>query len=236
MIRIESVKAGILSIPSCLISQGICAITGSNGSGKTTFLKLLSGILTPAEGTVCINGKEPSDLKVGWVGEYPDRNMLFTRVFDELASPLRFVKLPCKEIEKEVIRCAKDLEISHLLCRDIHGLSGGELVLVAFGAALIAKPDLLILDETDSHLDDEFCTHLDLIIKKTGIGHVVFSTHRPERIAIADEIITLKEGRILRHSSLSEKGSYAYREYLDDPWFWRRIYAETTSGDFRENP
>jgi len=225
MIRIQGVRAGILTIPLCSIHQGICAVTGPNGSGKTTFLKLLSGILTPASGTVHINAKSPDTCIIGWVGEYPDRNMLFTRVFDELASPLRFTRQPCTDIDRAVCQCARNLGIEHLLSRETHGLSGGELVLVAFGTACIKKPDLLILDETDSHLDDEFCRHLDLIIRKAGIRYVVFSTHRPERMAVADEIILLEHGHIHSHSSLSQPGSQHFDDHLNDPAFWRKVSA-----------
>ncbi|NLV26873.1 MAG: ABC transporter ATP-binding protein [Methanomicrobiales archaeon] len=224
MICIDSVMAGILSIPSCTIKPGICAITGPNGSGKTSFLKLLSGIIHPERGTVIIRGEDPDRCTIGWVGEYPDRNMLFTRVYDELASPLRFAHFSCEEIEQTIKTLASDLGITHLITREIRGLSGGELVLVAFGAALIAKPDLLILDETDSHLDDEFCFRLDVIIKKSNIRHVVFSTHRPERMATADEIIILDEGRIVSQISLLDKGNREFDERLQDPWFWRRVY------------
>lgn len=231
MIEVNAVRAGILRIPSCTIHPGICAITGPNGSGKTTFLKLLAGILSVEQGIVLINGKKNTQATIGWVGEYPERNMLFTRVFDELASPLRFARYPCKEIDTIVRNCADILGISHLLDRDNRGLSGGELVLVAFGAAIITKPDLLILDETDSHLDDEFCSHLDLIMKKSGIEHVVFTTHRPERMAVADDFITLEKGRIRYYSSLSQPGDQIFHERMNDPWFWKKISGPLSYGE-----
>lgn len=230
MIEIRSVRAGILRIPSCSIRPGICAIAGPNGAGKTTFLKLLSGILPSGSGSVRIDGKEPSVCTVGWVGEYPDRNILFPRVYDELAGPLRFTWQPCETVDQRVRTCADDLGITHLLDRDMHGLSGGELILVAFAAACIASPDLLILDETDSHLDERFCHHLEEYIRRSGIRYVVFTTHRPERMAIADEMIRLARGEVVDHLSLTEESGQSFPDHLSSPWFWREVLSSLPEG------
>ena len=230
MIEIRSVRAGILRIPSCSIRPGICAIAGPNGAGKTTFLKLLSGILPPVSGTVRIDRKEPSVCTVGWVGEYPDRNILFPRVYDELAGPLRFTRQACGSVDQRVRTCADDLGITNLLDRDMHGLSGGELILVAFAAACIASPDLLILDETDSHLDERFCHHLEEYIRRSGIRYVVFTTHRPERMAIADEMIRLARGEVVDHLSLTEESGQSFPDHLSSPWFWREVLSSLPEG------
>ncbi|MCA1915758.1 ABC transporter ATP-binding protein [Methanospirillum hungatei] len=230
MIEILSVRAGILKIPSCTIHPGICAIAGPNGAGKTTFLKLLSGILPVKSGSVRIDGKEPSLCTIGWVGEYPDRNILFPRVYDELASPLRFTRQSCESSDLKVRKCADDLGITHLLDRDMHGLSGGELILVAFAAACIASPDLLILDETDSHLDERFCHQLEEYIRRSGIRYVVFSTHRPERMAIADEMIRLVRGEVGEHLCLTEEADHTFPDHLSNPWFWRKVQTELSKG------
>lgn len=230
MIEIRSVRAGILRIPSCSIRPGICAIAGPNGAGKTTFLKLLSGILPPVSGTVRIDGKEPSVCTIGWVGEYPDRNILFPRVYDELAGPLRFTWQACGSVDQRVRICADDLGISHLLDRDMYGLSGGELILVAFAAACITSPDLLILDETDSHLDERFCHHLEEYIRRSGIRYVVFTTHRPERMAIADEMIRLDRGEVVDHLFLTEESGQSFPDHLSSPWFWREVLSSLSEG------
>ncbi len=223
MIEILSVQAGVLTIPSCIIQPGMCAVTGPNGAGKTTFLKLIAGILHPGAGMVRIDGKEPSACTIGWVGEYPDRNILFPRVYDELAGPLRFTWRSCQEIDRQVRKYANDLGIAHLLDRNMHDLSGGELILVSCAAACITSPDLLILDETDSHLDEQICHLIDCFIARAEITYVIFSTHRPDRMARASEMIRLTDGAITEHLVLAEESGSSHCDHLSSPWFWRRV-------------
>ncbi len=230
MIEIVSVLAGVLTIPSCTIRPGMCAVTGPNGAGKTTFLKLIAGILPPGTGKVRIDGSEPSECTIGWVGEYPDRNILFPRVYDELAGPLRFTWRSCQEIDQHVRRYADELGITHLLDRNMHDLSGGELILVSCAAACITSPDLLILDETDSHLDEQISHLLEGFIARAGIRYVIFSTHRPDRMARAGEMIRLVSGAIAEHLFLAEESGSPHWDHLDSPWFWRRLQHEISGG------
>jgi len=223
MIEITSIQGGLLNLPSCTIAPGWCAITGPNGAGKTTFLRLLSGMLRPSTGKISIDGKDPCACTIGWVGEYPDRNMLFTRVYDELAAPLRFGRHSCASIDEKVRICANELSITHLLEHTTSYLSEGERIVVACGTACINHPDLLILDETDSHLDEDLCHHLDVFIRKKKIPYVIYSTHQPSRIAVADELIRLEKGRITEQRSLTEEPELAYPDMLQSPWLWRRI-------------
>ena len=90
MIVLLNLTVRRLSIPELTIPPGYVSLIGPNGSGKTTFLRLLSGILKPAAGAVWIHDTAPRECRIGFVNEYPDRNMLFSRVSDELASSLRF--------------------------------------------------------------------------------------------------------------------------------------------------
>ena len=154
MIAIRSLRHAHLAIDSLDISPGITSVIGPNGSGKTT--------LTPAPVPASISLKpelsligdrSPRDTETGWVNEFPDRNILFETVTDEIASPLRFRRVPCGETGKRVAGCLEWCGIPHLRDRSIRELSGGEKILVAFAAAIVHRPEVLILDECDSHLD-----------------------------------------------------------------------------------
>lgn len=228
MIQIDNIKAGILDACTLAISPGICVITGPNGSGKTTLLKLIAGIIRPSSGSVMIDGKAPSICRIGWVGEYPDRNILFNRVYDEIAGPLRFSREPADLILSAVRKIAHDLRIEFLLDRDVRTLSAGQKILVAYAAALISKPDIIILDETDSNMDEDLCSEMDEILDNAGIRYRILSTHRYERMAIAAEIVILEKGHIKGQCPVSLLPQQS--ECLSDLQFWRRVIACTRNG------
>src|SRR5665647_2748858 len=153
MITIDYLRYRNLAIDTLAIQPGIISIIGPNGSGKTTFLRICAGISRPETGTVMIDGRPPRETEIGWVNEFPDRNILFVNGFDEIASSLRFRNLPCASIDSSVWSCAASMGITHLLPRPVREMSGGEKVLVSLAAALVCRPKVLIFDEYDSHLD-----------------------------------------------------------------------------------
>lgn len=234
MIEIRSVRSGLLSVPELILSPGIIAVTGPNGSGKTSLLEMIAGLAIPELGTVLIKGREPGRCTIGWIGEFPDLNMTFNRVFDEIASPLRFTHQPCSLVEMRTVAMAEASGLTSLLDRPVRTLSGGEKVLVALSAALIAGPDLLILDETDSHLDSVTLRLTDRIIAEAGLPMVLFATHRPDRIATADRVVMMQGGQVsgmgtpddvYRENGGRIHDGQALHRVLRDPALWRAVYA-----------
>src|SRR5512136_2458398 len=176
MILVQNLRYRTLAIDDLRIAPGITSVIGPNGSGKTTFLKLLAGIAIPESGFIHIDGVPPRNTEIGWVNEFPDRNILFGSTFEEIASPLRFRHLPCAAIEERVKSVMETVGISHLGTRLIQELSGGEKVLVALAAALVLRPQVLVLDEYDSHLDVNRAGEIARIIRKCGAAYVIHCT------------------------------------------------------------
>lgn len=236
MILLNEVQAGLLSVQSLQITGGRVAIIGPNGSGKTTLLELVAGIAKPEIGTVLIMGKEPARCIIGWIGEFPDLNMTFNRVFDEIASPLRFTRHPSDLIEIKSRAIAERCGLTKLLDRSVRSLSGGEKVLVALAAALIAEPDLLILDETDSHFDALTMEVTEQVLEEVKPPHLLFATHRPDRIATADQVILLNTGMVVRSGTpdevfceeITSSPDSSLHHILYNPALWRAVY-ETDS-------
>ena len=204
MITISGLRYRTLAIDAFELPPGITSVIGRNGGGKSTLLKLCAGIAEPGSGTILVDGRSPRETDAGYVNEFPDRNILFSTVKDELASPLRFRFTPCEETGHAVQECAKRLGISHLLDRRMQELSGGEKVLVAFAAAVIGRPRVLVLDECDSHLDAGRCTWLEGAIRASGALYVIRCTQQMEAAATGDHLLFLEKGRVLHAGTPGE--------------------------------
>ena len=196
MITAEKLRYRTLAIDDLRIAPGITSIIGPNGSGKTTILKLLAGIAVPESGTILVDGVPPRNAEIGWVNEFPDRNILFGSAYEEIASPLRFRYLPCTGIEDRVVTYMESVGIIHLATRPMQDLSGGEKVLVALAAALVFRPQVLVLDEYDSHLDGNRAGEIARIIRKSGTPYVIHCTQDTEAAASGDSVIFLEKGKI----------------------------------------
>ena len=197
MIAFEGVRLRDLSVPALAIPPGITTLIGRNGAGKSTFLKLCAGIAEPEKGSVTIDGNSPRQVETGYVNEFPDRNLLFSTVKDELASPLRFRHMPCEKTGREVGACAEHWGICGLLDRDVRDLSGGEKCLVALATACITRPLVLVLDEYDSHLDAGRCAATDQALRSSGAAYIIRCTQQMETAAAGDQLLYLEKGRIV---------------------------------------
>jgi energy-coupling factor transporter ATP-binding protein EcfA2 len=205
MITIESLRFRNLVIDALTIQPGITTITGPNGSGKTSFLKICAGITVPDSGTISIDDLPPRKTEIGWVNEFPDQNILFARVIDEIASPLRFRRAEsCSAIENEVRSCAESVGISPLLTRAVRELSGGEKVLVALASALVQRPKVLVLDEYDSHLDASMAATIDRAIRASGTRYVVRCTQQMDTALESDHLLFFDSGRVAHAGSPEE--------------------------------
>jgi energy-coupling factor transporter ATP-binding protein EcfA2 len=196
MITAEFLCYRNLAIDALTINSGITTIIGANGSGKTTFLKLCAGIALPDSGTLMIDDALPRETETGWVNEFPDRNILFVNVFDEIASTLRFHRTPCDEIDSNVRACAETMGITHLLKKALRELSGGEKVLVSLAAALVHRPKVLVLDEYDSHLDARSLAKIEQGIRTSGAKYVIRCTQQMDTAINSDYLLFFDSGRI----------------------------------------
>ena len=220
MITLHDIRWNSLAIDNLEIPRGITSIIGPNGSGKTTLLRLCAGILAQPNGTVLIDGKTPRQVEIGYVNEFPDRNILFMTVNDELASPLRFRHHSCKETDEIITTHANAWRIGHLLGQRMQNLSGGEKVLVALAAACITRPTLLVIDEYDSHLDASRCAAIEDLQRTSEAAYVIRCTQQMETAAAGDHLLFLDHGRLIYAGTpASVFGSLAGTPYY--PLSWR---------------
>ncbi len=201
MIAIRNLVYRNLSIPGLSVPEGTTTLIGPNGSGKTTFLKLVAGIILPKQGTIEIDGLTPRSCSTGWVNEYPDKSLLFPTVADEIASPLEFRSVSCIQTAARVRKTAAHMGISSLLPRFTKDISGGERALVSLASALIANPDLLVLDEFDSHLDLETRRRVDEVLEKSEIRYIIRCTQNMDVAVNSTHLLFFTGGQIVYSGS-----------------------------------
>ncbi len=194
------------------IAPGECVVLcGKSGCGKTTAARILNGLIPsffPGEltGKAEVLGMSVGQAAieqfvpvVGSVFQNPKTQHFNLDTTAELAFPCENMGMPPKEIRDRVQVCAREYGLEKLLDRSIFHLSGGEKQRIAFGAACILEPKLLVLDEPTSNLDGDTIRILhDLIAKKKAQGvTIVLAEHRLAWIAdVADRFCFLENGEL----------------------------------------
>lgn len=162
------------------------AVLGPNGSGKTTMLFHVLGLLRPEEGSVTVFGARPADewpkirRRVGVVLQNVDEQLLAPTVFDDVAFSPRQYGLPEPEAAAKAQAALEMLGIEQLARRVPHNLSGGEKRKVALAGALAMEPELLVLDEPFEGLDPVSRTSLLGLLGRLSADRgvtTILSTH-----------------------------------------------------------
>lgn len=134
-------------------------VIGANGSGKSTFARLLNGLLIPDSGAVTVDGLDTREdakavrRRVGFVFQNPDNQIVFPVVEEDIAFGLKNLKLPRREIVRKVDAALAEYGLAHLRDQAAHLLSGGEKQLLAISAVLVMEPRYVVLDEPMTLLD-----------------------------------------------------------------------------------
>ena len=189
------------------------AILGANGSGKSTFLRLLDALYFPDAGAITAFGAPLTEAalqdeefafnfrrRVAFVFQNPDVQLFNPTVFDEVAfGPLQLRWKPA-EIRRRVMETLAEMEITHLKDRAPHRLSGGEKKRVALASVLILDPEVLLLDEPTAALDPKSQGRVvDFLVGWSGGAKtVVTATHDLEIVEdIADYCFVFQTGRVV---------------------------------------
>ncbi len=200
-------------------------LAGRSGSGKSSLLRALCGLIPHYHGGVAagelqvagldVRANGPAELggAVGLVGQDPETQVVSATVRGELELPLELRGESAAACARAVEEVTLALGITHLINRPTDTLSGGELQRVALASALVLRPRLVLLDEPTSQLDpvagDELVGLLRRLNEEWGMA-VVLAEHRLERcLAAADRVLTLAHGRITFDGSPCELGEWA---------------------------
>ncbi|MEN6350285.1 MAG: ABC transporter ATP-binding protein [Syntrophomonas sp.] len=185
------------------------SLLGANGSGKSSLLKLLCGLIFPSQGSFLAFGKQVAEetfekdsfskeyhRRVGFVFQNSDVQLFTNRVWDEIAfGPLQ-LGYSFNEAQRRVDDVIDLLNIKNLSERSPYRLSGGEKKKVAFASVLVMNPEVLIMDEPTNGLDPKTQRWLtDLLLQLNGSGRtIITATHNLELAhAISRRALVLSE-------------------------------------------
>jgi biotin transport system ATP-binding protein len=177
-------------------------VIGLNGSGKTTFARLINGLVKPAAGSVTVNGfdtvadADKARGQTGFIFQNPQNQIILPILREDIALGLQARKLPKPQVQALVDRVLSRLGILHHGDRRAHELSGGELQLAALASVLVTEPPILIMDEPTNQLD----LRNRRLVAETIVNlreDVVVVSHDLELVADFDRVLLFHEGRLV---------------------------------------
>lgn len=210
------------------------AILGHNGSGKSTFSKLISGLYKPTSGEIYIDGimiKKNSlrDIrkKIGIIFQNPDNQFIGSTVEDDLAFGLENANVDREKMKKIIQDLAAKVDMENFLDREPNSLSGGQKQRVAIASVLALNPEIIIFDEATSMLDPKGKEDVLKIIKdiqKTREKTLISITHDMDEAIMADYCIVFSKGKIIafdESKNILNNSKIIEESKIDSPFIYK---------------
>ena len=224
------------------------SIVGHNGSGKSTTVRLIDGLLEAESGEIVIDGQRLTEeniwnirRQIGMVFQNPDNQFVGATVEDDVAFGLENQGLSRQEMKKRVEEALDLVGMLDFKKREPARLSGGQKQRVTIAGVVALRPAILILDEATSMLDPEGRRELIETVKGIRKDYdmtVISITHDLEEVAMSDRVLVMKKGEIESTSSPRELFSRNDLDQigLDDPFANQLKYSLSQNGyDLPEN-
>ncbi|HEL2509751.1 TPA: energy-coupling factor transporter ATPase [Streptococcus suis] len=199
------------------------SIIGHNGSGKSTTVRLIDGLLEAESGDIYIDGDALTidnvwDKRrlIGMVFQNPDNQFVGATVEDDVAFGLENQGIPLEEMRSRVDEALELVGMTDFKTREPARLSGGQKQRVAIAGVVALRPKIIILDEATSMLDPEGRLDLIKIVREIKDRHgmtVISITHDLDEVALSDRVIVMKNGQV---ESISTPNELFMREDLVD--------------------
>ena len=224
------------------------SIVGHNGSGKSTTIRLIDGLLEAESGEIVIDGQRLTEeniwnirRQIGMVFQNPDNQFVGATVEDDVAFGLENQGLSRQEMKKRVEEALDLVGMLDFKKREPARLSGGQKQRVAIAGVVALRPAILILDEATSMLDPEGRRELIETVKGIRKDYdmtVISITHDLEEVAMSDRVLVMKKGSI--ESTSSPRDLFSRNDLdqigLDDPFANQLKHSLSQNGyDLPEN-
>ena len=216
-------KTAIEDVNIAIKKGEFIGLIGHTGSGKSTLIQQLNGLLRPTSGTVLLNGKDIWEKKkeirkvrfqVGMVFQYPEYQLFEDTVIKDIGFGPRNMGLSQDEVNQRVMQAVDFVGLDHaLLEKSPFDLSGGEKRRAAIAGVIAMDPDVLVLDEPTAGLDPQGRDHLLSQINayhKQRQNTVILVSHSMEDIArVADRVLVMNESKVFLFDETAKVFSHA---------------------------
>lgn len=172
------------------------AVIGVNGSGKSTFARLLNGLVKPTAGTVSVDGNKPDVSNVGFVFSNPDLQIVMPTVYEDVAFSLTNQKLTKHEVRSRVEAALRMVGLFELQECNCHTLSSGQKQLLAIASGMVREPKVLVADEPTTLLDLPNTKLITGVLHKLNLEQLVLVTHDLELAATCQEVVWFEKGEV----------------------------------------
>lgn len=209
-ICVELSGKNILKNVNLEVEEGqFVSLLGASGCGKSTLLKTIAGIINQSKGNIYLDGKDANQIpsyKRGTVIVFQDLRLFpHMNVLENIYFSLKMKGMPKNEYSLIAEEFLDKVQLSGFENRKIKELSGGQMQRVALARALAAKPNILLLDEPFSSLDENLREDMRQLLlnlqREYKITTVLVTHDRYEALALSDKIAVMKDGEILQYDT-----------------------------------
>lgn len=209
----------ILAPLNVSLTEQRIGVIGSNGSGKSTTVRLINGLIEPTSGLVLYDGLTPEKhgkeirKRVGFVFSDAESQIVMPRVADDVAFSLRRFKLPRDEVKRRVAEVLERFELTDRAEHSPHTLSGGEKQMLALASVLVIEPDTIIADEPTTLLD--LRNRRRIVRELMALDQqLIVVTHDLEMLRDFDRVLVIDDGQLVYDGAPSEAIAF-YTDLMD---------------------
>lgn len=213
--NVESIQTALDHVDLDVEPGQFIAILGHNGSGKSTLAKHINALLTPTEGSLCVNGMDVSEEQnvlpvrqtAGMVFQNPDNQIIASVVEEDVGFGPENIGVPTEEIWQRVEESLKSVGMLEYRTHSPNKLSGGQKQRVAIAGVVAMQPKCIVFDEPTAMLDPngrkEVIRTAHELNQKKGVT-VILITHYMEEVVDADRVIVMDQGKVVMQGTPRE--------------------------------
>ena len=202
----------------------LVTLLGPSGCGKTTLLRMLAGLESPTEGDIFVKGKRINDTPIHKrnLGMIFQNYALFPHktIFDNVAFGLKYRNIPKTIIREKVLNALEMVRLPGVEDRKPSQLSGGQQQRIALARAIVIEPDVLLMDEPlsalDENLREDMRREIDNLQQNLGVTTIFVTHDQREALSMSDKVVVMKDGILQQQGNPEEVYNNSKNHFVAD--------------------